>query len=395
MSNVTRRLDALLRDCARQVPFYRRCWGPDLTGRVATDGIAVFAQLPLTTKAELLAADPGALLHERWRRRRLASETTSGSSGRPFTMPLDPASIWQRRRRFLQALLDCGYRPGQRLLLISSQPTPSVRRRAPLMRHLGWHYADIDQPAEALAQHYRRTRPDILYGPLTALLHIAANATQTRHERHRLLALISTGEQLMPQHQRLLEGAFGAPVHDFYGMTELGLVAWRRADRQTYRCPGEAFLLEFLPLPGEPGLERLVVTDLRGGALPLIRYQTGDLVRRDLTIRGQPIVGFVGRTLDSIRLPGERLVSPYRLMSVLESVPGLAEYRVLQLADHSIEVSVRSAPGAHPVIEPQAISRLLAALCPGVAIRVRHLEQALPAAAEKLRPIRSLAGMAP
>lgn len=394
MSDVTRRLDALLRDCARHAPFYRRCWGPDLTGRAATDGVSVFAQLPLVTKAELLAADPGARLHERWRRQRLSSETTSGSSGQPFTMPLDPASIRQRRRRFLQALLDCGYRPGQRLLLISSQSTQSVRRRVPLMRHLGWHYADVDQPAEALAKHYRQTRPDILYGPLTALLHLAASATRTTHDRHLPLALISTGEQLMPQHQRLLAAAFGAPVHDFYGMTELGLVAWRRADRQAYRCPGEAFHLEFLPLPGEPDLERLVVTDLRGGALPLIRYETGDLVRRDRLVRGQPIVGFVGRALDSIRLPGERLVSPYRLMSALESVPGLAEYRVLQLPDRSIEVSVRSAPGAHPPTE-QVAARLLAPLCPGVAIRVRHLEQALPAAAEKLRPIRSLAGMAP
>jgi phenylacetate-CoA ligase len=392
MTRQARRLDALLRECARNVPFYRRCWGPGLADRVAASGATCFADLPVLAKRDLLAADPTERLHRDFLECRIARECTSGSTGTPFEMPLDAASLRRRRQRFLAALLECGYRPGRRLLLVSSQPSESIKRRAGVMRRLGWHYADLDQPEDSLAESYRRTRPDILYGPLGALLQIADRSAGHLPDTRRPAVVISTGEQLSPQHQGRLEAGFGAPVADFYGMTELGLVAWRSAGRRAYHCPGTAFLLEFLPAADDPGLERLVVTDLRGGALPLVRFDTGDLVRRDRAARGQPIVEFVGRSLDSLRLPDGRGVSPYRLLTALEGITGIAEYRVLQQPDGRVDVLLHCASAAAGTAAVERVARAVSVLCPGVEVHVRPQDRPLPATAGKLRPIRSLVG---
>jgi len=388
------RLDALLRDCARQVPFYGRCWGPDLAGRVAASGARCFTELPVLAKRDLLGVDPTERLHRAFLDRRLARECTSGSTGAPFAMPLDAASLRRRRRRFLAALLDSGYRPGRRLLLVSSQPTESIERRAGVMRCLGWHYADLGQSEDSLAESYLRARPHVLYGPLGALLHIADRCAGRVADGCRPAVVISTGEQLMPQHRARLEARFGAPVADFYGMTELGLVAWRTAHRRIYRCPGSSLLLEFLPCADDPALERLVVTDLRGGALPLVRFDTGDLVRRDRTARDQPIVEFVGRSLDSLKLPDGRRVSPYRLLTALEGVPGIAEYRVLQQHDGRVDVLLHCAPAAAGAATVARVENAVSVLCPGVEVRVQPEDRPLPVPTGKLRPIRSLVGMA-
>src|SRR6185312_265542 len=96
-------------DAAEHVPFYRQHWkaaGVDLT-RIASAVHLEF--LPVVRKADLLDCPPERRLDQRFLAQRLRGESTSGSAGRPFEMPIDHLSLRRRRWRFLDALRDVGY----------------------------------------------------------------------------------------------------------------------------------------------------------------------------------------------------------------------------------------------------------------------------------------------
>ncbi len=190
-----------------------------------------------------------------------------------------------------------------------------------------WTYASIADDTDAIARQVINLRPQLLYGPLSTL-ELLAQWFITHNEPPPQLALVvSTAEQLTRRRLAVLEQGFSAPIADFYGMTEFGLVAYRPPGSPVYVPARSSLILEFGPLPGEPDVEQLIVTDLAERTSPLIRYDTGDIARRDRTRPGFPIVEFAGRSFDCLRLPdGEaRIAVPHRLRT--RAHPGPARIR--------------------------------------------------------------------
>lgn len=132
----------------------------------------------------------------------------------------------------------------------------------------------------------------------------------------------------------------GARLCDHHGMTEVGPVS--------FACPARAGVLHiletaFLPevldtasgcpvAPGETG--ELILTNLGRMASPLLRYRTGDLVKRavetvcacgrsDLALEG----GILGRTDDMVVVRGVNLY-PSAVEEVVRGFAQVAEYRV-------------------------------------------------------------------
>lgn len=352
------RLRQLVMDAAEHVPFYRQHWraaGVDLT-RVASAVHLEF--LPVVRKADLLACPPEHRLDQRFRARPLRGESTSGSTGQPFEMPIDHASLRRRRRRFLNALRAVGYVPGEKLMLITEPPFPTG---AALLR---WTYADLRRGEAEVFAIYARTRPRVLYGPLSSLVLLARRMLDTREVRCRPKLVISTAEQLTDAQRALLESAFGAPVADFYGMTELGLVAYSKPGYSGYELLTEDFHIETLRA-GANDLQRLVITDLGGGAMPLIRFDTGDLVRRDPERPGAPIVQVSGREVDCLKLADGGYLSPYEVTLALDRVSGIRQYQVVQRDDLSVDLYVAPEHAAGPSVLDRA-RQVLAGICGGV-----------------------------
>jgi phenylacetate-CoA ligase len=153
-----------------------------------------------------------------------------------------------------------------------------------------------------------------------------------------------------------------------------------------------SLILEFFPIAGEPAVERLVVTDLAERTSPWIRYNTGDLVRRDPQLAGRPIVEFAGRSMDCIVLPDGSLVSPYRIDVLLEQVPGLRAFEVLQHADLTLDVTLDMTPGSGAEACSTVRRGLESILGTTAAIRMRTGTIHRDPAGTKFRPIRSSVG---
>jgi phenylacetate-CoA ligase len=108
--------------------------------------------------------------------------------------------------------------------------------------------------------------------------------------------------------------------------------------------------------PGQFG--RVLVTGLQKLAMPLIRYDTGDVARATSLPcscgRNLPAVGEIaGRFRRFGYLPAGTRERHYTLLDAIEATPvellmPLRQYQLYQYRDHSFELRVRSAGGMSP-----------------------------------------------
>lgn len=382
-STQQRKLRRLLAEAVSHVPFYRRSWkGLGLSSGELADP-AVLARLPVLTKAELAGIPARERASRRFDLGRLAEESTTGSTGQPFSLYVDAAYRRRRNARFLRALLSSGYRPWQRLMLLTDRHAGSGLRRGRL------HYVSVEQPTDAIAEAYARIRPAVLYGFATPLRLLAEHlrAAGTDYPRPRLV--ISTAEVLDPATRRALAGAFSCPVADFYGMTEMGLVAWKRPGSAGYLMSHNAVVTEFVPAESCPGRYRMLMTNLDLLASPLIRFDSGDLAVLE-EIDGKPTVtAFEGRRIDTVVCRDGSELSPYRITDALRDVAGLRRFRVTQRRTTDFAVDVEAEPAARETIARQIATIFDNLLGEGLQLEFTYSDRLVAEGARKFRPVTS------
>jgi phenylacetate-CoA ligase len=302
----------MIMEAAEHVPFYRRHWqraGVDLT-RIYSSVPLEF--LPVVTRAHLLDCPPEDRIDQRYRGSILRTGLSGTPVGDSFEFPIDKRTQSRRGARFWHALRDVGYVPGERVMAITDEPLPSG---ASLMR---WTRVETSLDDEEILATYLKVRPRVLSGPLGTLSRLATRVA-AKGDPVRPRWVVSTSEQLTDAKRALLESTFGAKVADFYSTPEQGLIAYSVPGVAGYRSFDSEFVLDTVhAAPGKTGPGRLIVTDLVPGAMPLIRFDTGDFVTRDFAARGTtfapaPIASFsqrepvrIDRKARPVVLPGAR-----------------------------------------------------------------------------------------
>jgi phenylacetate-CoA ligase len=190
--------------------------------------------------------------------------------------------------------------------------------------------------------------PDVLRGPPSILAAIASELASSRPPS-RLRLVFTAGERLEAETREHLEAVLGVPVHDLYGATEAGCIAWRCPACEAYHVNSDTVLVEVLN-NGRPAHREetgaVVITNLFARTMPFIRYQLGDLARLGPSCPEAPgavtLRSLDGRTsAPLIGAHGTRL-SPYTFMP--DEIEGIAEYRVIQERPDLVRVLV--VPGA-------------------------------------------------
>ena len=187
----------------------------------------------------------------------------------------------------------------------------------------------------ALIQH----RADVLCCTPTYALHLAQAAVEEGIDLReaavrKIIVAGEPGGSVKEVRERISAAWNGAQVLDHYGMTETGPVAY-----QDIAQPGFLHVIESAhfaetvdPASGD-AVERgqvgeLVLTTLGRTACPLLRYRTGDIVRRDADQPGFALAGgIIGRADDMVVVRGVNLY-PSAVDAVVRLVPEIVEYRV-------------------------------------------------------------------
>ncbi|MFT3807680.1 phenylacetate--CoA ligase family protein [Arenimonas sp.] len=377
-------LRRLLRICARHVPFYRERFAELGLDPEARDPLETLSLLPVLLKgnvqehAKALVAEVFAEPSDR-----IASSTvSSGTTGRP-TRVYFSMDAW----RMFGVLKQREYRwfrfdPAEKLVSIrlasqlSCKADGSRLADGEMLKHLAWghvgsafatgphlHY-NVTNPVDDQLRLLRKQNPRYLIGYPETLEHLAF-AAAPESPVGSIRSVLAVSEQLTPGMRRFIARSFGAPIQQNYGLNEIGLVAVR-CEAGRYHVHTEHCHVEILDAAGNPvesgKAGRIVVTSLTNTAMPMVRYDTGDLAQvidgacpcgRTLPAFGE----VVGRYSRIAFLPEGTLGLVGTLSSAVEEMPaeharGLRQIQIHQSRDQGFELRVVA---TGPL--PQAFSR--------------------------------------
>jgi phenylacetate-CoA ligase len=155
----------------------------------------------------------------------------------------------------------------------------------------------------------------------------------------RLRSVRTVGELVSPELRRACREVWGLPIVDAYTTQELGYVALQCPLHEHLHVQSENVLLEVLDDAGDPCppgvVGRLVVTTLHNLAMPLIRYDLGDLGELGPPCdcgRGLPVLARVlGRTRNLVTLPsGEKRWPLLGFPAFREVAPAVRQFQIIQ-----------------------------------------------------------------
>lgn len=139
---------------------------------------------------------------------------------------------------------------------------------------------DKTNPPDECAAWLEGHRPDYLTAAAAMQEHLAL-AYQSRQPPDYLRGNVAISETLTPGMKARVEAIFGAPLFQNYGQNEVGLVAAKCPEGGRYHTHAEHAFVEIVDDDGMPVAAgetgRMLITDLNNYAMPLIRYDTGDL----------------------------------------------------------------------------------------------------------------------
>lgn len=369
-------LRRIVAHACRWVPRYRQLFD-DL--RIRPDEIRTLddlPRLPIIRKADIRGREREFVARRpRWQ----ARAYTSGTTGTPLFLSRDRFSVnFERathRRQWRWAGAD---ENASRAVLRSELVVPAGRTEPPFWERVpsqkclllsSYHMSDRTIP------HYldelRAFRPDVMEAyPWSA--YRLARYMEIRDEPRIPIRAVFTSSELLSAEQRDLIARFFGPVFDLLGNAER-VMCFMMCERGRYHYAMDYSIVEFAP--AADGLHEIVGTTLHNRAMPLLRYATGDLVRRSADAcpcgRAFPIIESIeGRQDDVILTPSGRSIGC--LNTALKGVPNLVECQIVQETLDAVRVLIVPAPSFTDADEAHLLGNLRDFMGPELRIDVEH-----------------------
>jgi phenylacetate-CoA ligase len=249
----------------------------------------------------------------------------------------------------------------------------------------------LAQVLDAYLDDMVRLRPAYLRGFPVYLLWLAERARARGLRLPELQGVSPFGGLVSRAMADRLQTGFGAPFRDVYGTSELGSAAAACGHAPGMHLFEDLFIVHVVRKgrPVEPGqLGRLVVTDLVNAAMPLIRYEVGDVGRilpgRCPCGRTTTRLEVLGRVQEVLDTPAGPLPAS-DVADAFFADPAVANFRLEEVAPASFEAAVVPvAAGAAPDL--RACQDRFAALHTGVRkFRARTVPYVQPEPSGKYR----------
>ena len=180
----------------------------------------------------------------------------------------------------------------------------------------------------------------VLFGYASSLYSLAIIAEKNNLKCQFKIAM-SQGDKLFEHYKKKIEEVFNCKVVEDYGLNE-GIMIGQKKDLPYYYYYTPSVYLEVVDDEGnavEDGkMGRIIATKLDGFAMPLIRYDTGDLgimlpkekypVKRDLNF---PLIEtIIGRNTDIINTNDGKVLIVHTFTGIFEFFPEIKQFQVVQ-----------------------------------------------------------------
>ena len=272
---------------------------------------------------------------------KLHKVSTSGSTGTPFV-------VWHDKKKRRQAAADtmafsefAGYHFGTRLYYVRAWDGVPVRgnwysklRNIVPVNNRSLTPEDFRRFLKTLEEDASEKSVLIYASTLTELFRFMK--TENVRTTARVQAFITMSEALPDDVREGVSALFGAPVVSRYSDCECGLIAQQAPGEKEYRVNTESFFVEILKTDSDERaadgeLGRIVVTDLYNYAMPIIRYDTGDMGVMETRGNAKTLTRVDGRRIDFVITTSGKLLSPHVLLnSVRSSFEEIVQYQLIK-----------------------------------------------------------------
>jgi phenylacetate-CoA ligase len=363
-------------------------------------GVEDVRRLPILTKAAVLDAS-GDMVSSRYPRWLRHTAYTGGTTGMPLALERDVFSIGNEhafvRRQYDWAGIGmsdrCAFLTGR--LVAKPDQTDRLYAYDSCMKELilsTYHLSP--QTAVQYAKVMQEYKVKALIGyPSSA--HLLAQVCLDDGPKLRLSAVLTSSEVLTDSMRKTIETAFGCRVFDFYGSAER-VCYIHTCEAGSYHIVPEYGLTELMPLDdAEPQRCRIVSTGFWNLAMPLVRYDLGDVV-----VKGERpcscgrafevIQQIVGRQGDSIITPSGRQFGAAILTHLLYGTGHILESQIIQDARDHVTIEYVASPG-FSAQDMQAFEGLIHMHLPSeLRVDFKAVEAVKRTSSGKIKPVVSL-----
>ena len=342
---------ALVAHAVKHSSFYRDKYAPLFTDPAAIRTEEDFTQLPILTREEL-QLNFGSITADNVRKKDCHKMSTSGSTG--------PATSVLHDKRFPVAptqwrlLQWWGIQPYGNKAFIYRYPRTLPTK---MLNTLLWwptkriFLAGMEMDGEHMrkfARSINKTRPTLLQGYTDVVYEFALFLLDHKIQINAPKAVWVTSGPLTKQQRSTMQQAFGAPVYDQYGSTEVFYVAAECSQQNGLHILHDMVYVECVDENNKPvppnRLGKLLLTDLNNYAFPLIRYEIGDygrLLERQCSCGIPfPLMDNVkGRQSSVIKTPSGNPLNVAYLTTLFDEFPDhIRAYQFLQEEDYSVQL---------------------------------------------------------
>ncbi|KHS67092.1 capsule biosynthesis protein CapK [Pectobacterium brasiliense] len=326
-------------------PFYREKYRNCGYERGAIRSFDDFAKLPTINKDDVISNFPVGLPSDKYDPTTCRWMSSSGSSGKQVQIIL-PQS---------RANLDILHK--YRMFEFMSGRTIDPRRWLYNIHYCVWWHTSVlgdyrvftlsqDCPGFFALEHIKKLRPQIISSIGSYLERLAALGERLDVYG---VELVSTNSETTTQEERnRYESIFHVPVRDEYSSEELDIMAMQCRDKH-YHVVEDDVHIEVINCDSH-GVGEIVGTDLWNEAMPMIRYEQGDLCEMEVSggactcgSHFHKLKKLHGRADQALTTMHGETIPPGSILDAVERFfcqddANIAEFRVVQLAPDRIEV---------------------------------------------------------
>jgi phenylacetate-CoA ligase len=333
-----KKLRAIVKHAYNNTEFYHRKFKDAGIRPEDIKRVGDLEKVPFTTKEELREHSTGSILAKGVDLNKCKVTPTSGSTGTPLKVVYDGAADDFSKAVNLRSMMENGLKIRVKWVNIGDSRTASKPSWFQKLGFFNLVTLNLFDSIEDEINTLININPDIIVGYPSQLNLIARYVEQQSIAEIKPRTIFTTAELLDNNTRKLINSVFNLELVDLFGCVEVNRTAWECPEHQGYHLDIDSVVTEFVKdgenvAAGERG--NIVYTCLFNYAMPLIRYEVGDVgvpSGESCTCgRGLPMMKCVeGRADDFISLPSGKIISPIVLALVMKHSEGVVEYQLVQ-----------------------------------------------------------------
>jgi len=350
------KLRLLIAHAYEQVPYYREIMDEKSLKPSDFKNISDISKLPVLNK-ETVRKRQKDLMARNASRRKLKMGHTSGTTGSPLEVWWDIPSILISTATLWRFRGWAGLRYGDPFVTVTGNViVPLAQKNPPFWRYnkfqnqlLVSSFHLTEQNIDVVLAKIRAFKPKAIDAyPSTAF--ILAKRLLDSSETLHLNSIITSSETLYTHQRELIEKGFGCRVYDFYASAERVVFATECEHHTGHHVYPEYGITEIVDARGNPcsvGITgRVIGTGLENFAMPLLRYEIGDMTNWTNICcpcgrNGMPMFSpITTKAEDMLVLSDGRIISPSILTHPFKPMHNIFESQIIQEEKDRIRILI-------------------------------------------------------